>query len=168
MEEEKLKVPVYEGMSKILEVVNSVYLCQLVGISPSWLSFRQNNTVMRGYTYSYLEKDVQMLNEALPKLAGVILRNCMIPSEMYGDSDAISMHLRTQVKPIIVLTKLAVNRLGKTKTWLRARLDIQKNDRRNTCQFKPEDAADFNRAFQEIILYLRGITLEYEPPKQTL
>ena len=169
MEEEKLKVPVYEGMAKILEVVNASYLCRLMGVCSSWITVRQNNKCdMRGYRYAYLQKDVDTINESLPRLAGVILRECMIPKEIYHDSDAISMHLRTCVKPIITLTKLAENRLGKTAIWIRARLDVQKNNRRNTAQFKPEDAAEFNRVFQEIILYLRGIEMEYEPPKQTL
>lgn len=166
MEEEKIKVPVYEGMAKILEVVNASYLCKMMGVDVSWINKRQNNKLnTRGYRYSYLPKDVDMLNQMLPRLAGVLLRECLIPLEMYGDSNAISMHLRTSVKPIITLSKLVENRLGKTIVWMRSRLDVQKSERRRTSQFKPEDAEMFNQEFKEIILYLRGIELEYEPPK---
>ena len=45
------------------------------------------------------------------------------------------------------------------------RLDVSKSPNRRTCKFTPQYAADFNRAIKEIILYIRGVSMEYEPPK---
>lgn len=165
MEEEKIKVPVYEGMAKILDVVNGIYFAKLMGVSKSWISSKQSNIVNpRGYKASYSVQDVSLINEHLPRLAGCIYRECMIPADLFADSDAISNHLVQYVKPIISMKHLVEKRMGKSFNWLRTRIDTGDSSTRKTCKFKPEDAREINRQFAEIILYIRGIEMEYEPP----
>ena len=167
MEEEKLKVPVYEGMSYLLEVVNASYFAKLMGVSHSWISKKQSNKVdVRNYKAQYLPTDIELINEALPKLANEIMRKCLIPKEIYHDSDALSFYLRNEVKPILILKRLAEVKLGRNYMWLKTRLDVSKSPNRRTCKFTPQDAADFNRAIKEIILYIRGVEIVYEPPKE--
>lgn len=169
MEEEKLKVPVYEGMARILEVVNASYFAKLMGVSHACISKKQSNKVdVRHYMSQYLQSDIELINESLPKLANDILRKCLIPKEIYNDSNALSLYLRNEVKPILILKRLAEIKLGRDFNWLRARLEVEKSANRRTCKFTPQDAADFNRAIQEIILYIRGIEMEYEPPKKPI
>ena len=169
MEEEKLKVPVYEGMSKILEVVNASYLCRLMGVHTSWISPRQNQRIdTNGFQYAYTPEDVSRLNQTLPLLANVILNQCIIPKELYADREAVAIHIKEKVKPVLILRYLAVNRMGRDRRWLEKRTYIPDKPNIRRTYFTPTDAADFNSSFQEIILYLRGITLEYEPPKRTL
>lgn len=164
--EDKLKVPVYEGMSRILEVVNASYLAKRLGVSSNWVSCKQHCKVnTRGYRVQYLPTDMQIINEALPKIANDIMCKCLIPKEIYDNSEAISLHLRNDVKPILILKYLATNRLGRDHKWLYARLEIEKSPSRRTCKFTPKDAEDINRAIQEIILYIRGVEMVYEPPK---
>lgn len=167
MEEEKLKVPVYEGMARILEVVNGNYVAKVMGVSANWVSCKQqckaNN---RGYRVQYLPTDMAIINSALPKLANDILKTCLIPKEIHNDSDAVSLFLRNEARPILKLKNIAQNRMGHDYAWLRSRLEVVKNSSRRSCKFTPKDAADFNRAFQEIILYIRGVEMEYEPPKE--
>ena len=167
MEEEKLKVPVYEGMAYLLEVVNASYFAKLMGVSSNWISCKQRCKVnKRGYRVQYLPTDMEIINNALPKLANEMMKRCLIPQEMYTDSDAMSMHIRQEVKPILIPKRLAETRLGHDFMWLRTRLDVKKSGIRNTSKFTPQDAADFNRAIKEIILYIRGVEMVYEPPKE--
>ena len=164
--DEKLKVPVYEGMARILEVVNASYFAKLIGVSHTWISKKQSNKVdVRGYKAQYLPTDMELINESLPSLANAIMRKCLIPREIYNDSDAISFYLRSEVKPILILKRLAEVKLGRNYMWLKTRIDVQKSPNRRTCKFTPQDAADFNRAIKEIILHIRGIPMEHEPPK---
>ena len=166
MEEEKLKVPVYEGMAYLLEVVNASYFAKLMGVSHTWISKKQSNKVdVRNYKAQYLPTDIELINETLPKLANEIMRKCLIPKEIYHDSDALSFYLRNEVKPILILKRLAEVKLGRNYMWLKTRLDVSKSPNRRTCKFTPQDAEDFNRAIKEIILYIRGVEMVYEPPK---
>lgn len=166
MEEDKIKVPVYEGMAKILEVVNASYLCKMMGVSNTWLSGKQSKRIdVRGFQYSYSREDVNMINESLPRLASVILHSCLIPKEIYEDDLALAIHLKAFVKPVIILKYLVLKRMGRTDRWLESRTYIPKNPSRRRSKLSPNDAEDFNNAMKEIILYLRGIELEYEPPK---
>lgn len=167
MEEEKLKVPVYEGMAKILEVVNASYLCKMMGVSVNWISSKQNQRIdTNGFQYAYTPEDVSRLNQSLPLLANVILTQCIIPKELYADREQLAIHIKEKVKSILILRYLAVKRMGRDRRWLEKRTYIPNNPNIRRTYFSPSDAADFNSAFQEIILYLRGIKLEYEPPKE--
>lgn len=139
------------GIERASEIISIKFLAEESGVHRTYISEGITHTMVGGKPYYYSKEQVEKLNIAIGRIAGMLKR-----TNIALDDDVL-LHIKAMTK-CVKAKFIFEDVMSKSRSWYQNRVTSPK------LRFKQEDIDELNRAVHEAGVRLDDIHLEYEEP----